>query len=187
SALTVNIAIAGTATSGSDYTSLGTTVDFAPGSATAIKTVTVNDDPLVELDETVILTLDSGIGYVGEGPATATITLRDDDNPPLVIDDSAATYVGSWTLATTVPGYYGSGYQHDGNVSKGSKSATFRPNLATAGNYNVYIRYPARADRANNVPVDVVHEGATSTVTVNQQILGGQWNLLGTYRFAAGS
>jgi hypothetical protein len=25
-------------------------------------------------------------------------------------------------------------------------------------------------------PVDVVHEGATSTVTVNQQILGGQWN-----------
>jgi hypothetical protein len=38
------LTIAGTATSGTDYTSLGTAVDFAPGSATAIKTVTVNDD-----------------------------------------------------------------------------------------------------------------------------------------------
>ena len=39
-ALTANFTVSGTATSGSDYTSIGTTVAFAAGSATAAKTVT---------------------------------------------------------------------------------------------------------------------------------------------------
>ena len=61
--LTVNFTVGGTATSGSDYTAIGTTVTFAAGSATATKTVSVIDDSLVEGDETVMVTLASGTGY----------------------------------------------------------------------------------------------------------------------------
>ena len=31
------------------------------------------------------------------------------------------------------------------------------------------------------------YEGGSSTVTVNQRVNGGQWNLLGTYSFAPGA
>src|SRR4030095_3212426 len=55
-ALTVDCTVGGTAPSGIDYTELGTTVEFAPGSATAVKTVTVTDDSTVEGEETVIVT-----------------------------------------------------------------------------------------------------------------------------------
>src|SRR6185295_10765106 len=40
-ALTVNYTVGGTASSGNDYTSIGTTVTFAAGAATTIQTVSV--------------------------------------------------------------------------------------------------------------------------------------------------
>ena len=78
-ALTVNFTVSGTATAGSDYTALGTTVTFAAGSATATKTVSVIDDSLVESDETVVVTLATGTGYTVGSPPTATVTIKDDD------------------------------------------------------------------------------------------------------------
>ena len=78
-ALTANITVSGTATSGSDYTALGTTVNFAAGSATATKTVTVLDDALAESDETVIITVAAGTGYTVGTPSSATVTIKDDD------------------------------------------------------------------------------------------------------------
>lgn len=42
------------------------------------------------------------------------------------------------------------------------------------------------ANRATNIPEDIAHAGGTSSTTINQQG-GGQWNLIGTYAFNAGS
>ena len=53
-ALTVNYAVGGTATSGTDYTALGTTVSFAANAATATKTLSVLNDSIAELDETLV-------------------------------------------------------------------------------------------------------------------------------------
>src|SRR6185369_7303372 len=69
--LTVNFAVAGTATFNSDYTQSGAatfsttngTVTFAAGSSTATVTVDPTTDVTVEPDETVILTVTSGTGY----------------------------------------------------------------------------------------------------------------------------
>src|SRR5204863_1114635 len=58
--LTVNYTVSGTATPGSDYTALGGSVVIPAGQASANVTVTVLDDALVELAETVILTLTPG-------------------------------------------------------------------------------------------------------------------------------
>ena len=79
SALTVNYTVSGTATSGSDYSALGTSVSFAAGASTATKTVTPIQDTLVEGNETVILTLASGTGYTVSSPSSATVTLTSDD------------------------------------------------------------------------------------------------------------
>ena len=77
--LTVNYSVTGTATPGSDYQSLGTSVTFAAGSASATQTVTPVQDFLVESDETVILTLATGTGYAVGSPNSATVTLTSDD------------------------------------------------------------------------------------------------------------
>ena len=56
-ALTVKYAAIGTATEGSDYQNLGTSVTFPAGSSTVTRTVVPIQDSLIEDDETVILTL----------------------------------------------------------------------------------------------------------------------------------
>jgi hypothetical protein len=78
-ALTVNYTVSGTATSGGDYTELGTSVIFAAGLSTATKTVTPLQDSLVEADETVIITLASGTDYSLGTPSSATVTLASDE------------------------------------------------------------------------------------------------------------
>jgi hypothetical protein len=79
SALTVNYTVAGTATSGSDYGSIGTSITFAIGSAGVNKNVNVLDDAVVEADETVDLTLAAGAGYTVGSPNAATVTIQDDE------------------------------------------------------------------------------------------------------------
>ena len=55
-ALTVNYTVGGSATSGSDYVALSTSVIIPVGSKTAVITVSPIDDSLIEADETVIVT-----------------------------------------------------------------------------------------------------------------------------------
>ncbi len=81
-ALTVNFAASGSATPGSDYTDLGSTVTFSASSATAIKTVSVLDNPATEVDEEVVVTLGAGTGYSVGASASATVTIKDDDTGP---------------------------------------------------------------------------------------------------------
>ncbi|MGG1517891.1 polysaccharide lyase family 8 super-sandwich domain-containing protein [Paenibacillus oryzisoli] len=113
-------------------------------------------------------------------PAATTVIV---DNA----DTSGVTRVGGWAIGTSLTNKYGVDYIHDGNVSHGLKSVTMTPTLTAAGTYKVYMWWPSHANRATNAQVDIVHQGITSTVTVNEQELGGQWNLLGTYDFAAGT
>lgn len=89
---------------------------------------------------------------------------------------------GGWTASTSVAGYQGANYLHDGNTGKGTKSVRYTPTLSENGTYNVYMRWTSDVGRATNVPVDIVKaDGTTATVTVNQTANGGVWNLLGTY------
>lgn len=103
-------------------------------------------------------------------------------------DTSGVTSTGTWTTSTYSNQRYGTDYWHDGNTGQGTKSATFTPDLDTTGTYDVYMWWPADTNRASNVPVDIAHAGGTATVTVNQQINGQQWNLIGSgYSMNAGT
>lgn len=76
SGLTVNVSVGGTATSGTDYTAIGSTVAFAANSATADVTVTAGSDLIYDPDETVTLAASSGTGYTVSGSG-ATVTVKD--------------------------------------------------------------------------------------------------------------
>ncbi|NCR29306.1 MAG: hypothetical protein GPJ25_24835, partial [Microcystis aeruginosa LE13-04] len=85
-ALTVNYTIGGTATNGTDYTSIPTSVTFAANSATATVTVDPTADTTVENNETVALTLATGTGYTVGTPNAATGTINNDDTSVTTIE-----------------------------------------------------------------------------------------------------
>ncbi|MDW8372682.1 MAG: Calx-beta domain-containing protein [Planctomycetota bacterium] len=104
--LTVVLAISGTATGGTDYEALGTSVTIPEGEAQVTLTVTPLEDTEFEGAETVVVTLQSGAAYVVGSPASATVTIADNDvnHPPALVspdrDVSWMAIVGeSWTQA----------------------------------------------------------------------------------------
>jgi len=112
------------------------------------------------------------------------------NNKMIILDDTDTTgvqIIGSWTSSAATAGYYGSDYRHDGNTNKGLDSVIFTPSLPQAGSYQVFARWTANANRATNVPIDIICPGHTNTVFVNQTQHGGQWVWLMTTNFNAGS
>ncbi|MDB9484832.1 S8 family serine peptidase, partial [Dolichospermum circinale CS-537/05] len=106
SSLTVNIAMSGTATNGTDYTTIPNTVTFAAGSSTAVVNLSVIDDNLPEGTETATLTVLAGTGYTpgslgtnsgspaSQGNVTpsssATVSIADNEPPLNTITLNAA-------------------------------------------------------------------------------------------------
>jgi hypothetical protein len=79
--------ISGTATSGSDFTALSGTVAILAGATTAIITIPVLDDAVLDPAETVIVTLtsiSSGLATLG-APLVATNTIADNEAATVVI------------------------------------------------------------------------------------------------------
>jgi hypothetical protein len=113
-----------------------------------------------------------------------------DGDSSLIVDDADAigvNVVGQWTSSSASSGYYGSDYLHDGDTNKGTCSVTFTPTLPTNDVYQVYVRWAANPNRASNVPIDIISPSGTKTVFVNQTQQGGQWVLLLTTNFNAGT
>ena len=77
--LSVNYAINGTATNGSDYGLIPASVTFAAGSATATVTVDPTGDSAVEADESVSLTLLANAAYTVGTAGAVTGTILNDD------------------------------------------------------------------------------------------------------------
>ncbi|GCA85153.1 bifunctional hemolysin/adenylate cyclase [Microcystis aeruginosa NIES-2522] len=87
SALTVNYSISGTATNGTDYASIPTSVTFAANSATATVIVDPTADTTIESNETVALTLTAGTGYTVGTTTPVTGTITNDDFSQLSINN----------------------------------------------------------------------------------------------------
>ena len=80
SALTVTLSISGTATNGTDYNSISTTVTIPAGAASTVVNLVVKDDTLVEGTENAVFTLAGGTGYlVNSASSAATISIADND------------------------------------------------------------------------------------------------------------
>ena len=77
--LLVNFQITGTASAPADYAPLGTSATFPAGVASVDLPVMPVNDGIVELDETVVITLISAPGAKIVSPATASLTIFDTD------------------------------------------------------------------------------------------------------------
>jgi hypothetical protein len=103
-------------------------------------------------------------------------------------DVARVVLTGTWTPSTYMPGYIGSNYLHDGGGSvKESKSITYTPGLTNTGVYAVEAIWSADANRATNVPVEIVFAGGVTNLLVNQQVNNQVWTRLGVFPFAAGT
>ncbi len=87
--LTYMVGGAGTATSGDDYTALSGTVSLISQQSLANIPVTITDDSTDETDETIILTLTAGSGYMLGATSVHTLTITDNDTAGVTITETA--------------------------------------------------------------------------------------------------
>lgn len=115
-------------------------------------------------------------------------TVGNDTVPDIIIDNPQATLVGTWFTGTGSADKYGADYAYCTTQATEDHTATFRPNIIVAGNYDVYVYYPAGANRSAKAPYTVSYSGGSVTVPVNQQLNGGKWNLIANAEpFAVGT
>jgi len=88
--LTVSLNRTGTATNGTDYASLPTSITFTAGQSELSLTVTPVDDLITEGDETVLLQI-TGTAYDIGGSGFAEVTIQDNDFAPIVTISSPSS------------------------------------------------------------------------------------------------
>jgi hypothetical protein len=122
--------------------------------------------------------------WIGEIPPPPPSTVTVDNQ------DANTERTGTWTVSSG-PNPWAGQSLYAGRGPTSGASATFRwiPDLPEAGEYRVYAWWTYHVNRCYDVPYTIAHAAGTDVVTVNQHdsSLGGQWNLLGTYTFEAGS
>lgn len=91
-ALNLAVTWTGTATNGSDYATLPTTVTIPVGQSSTTVSVTAIDDSAIETPEDVIATISTNAAYVRDaGATTATVTISDDDTAVVTVSVPDAT------------------------------------------------------------------------------------------------
>ena len=112
---------------------------------------------------------------------TATFTSSD-----IVIDNGqpGTSFTGTWAVSSA-PSPFGANSLY----SNGSGLDTYRwtPTIPSTRSYEVYVWWTSHPNRSTAVQYTVVHAGGTFTTTRNQLSGGGQWQLLGTFQFNAGT
>ena len=116
--LTVNYALGGSATHGVDYERLPGVLTIPAGSSIGSVTVTPIDDGLGEPEQTISLQLRGGIGYVVGSPGTATVSLIDNADGPVV------------TVGVS-----------NGTISEPSTAGSFRFTTTGTGSGNITVHY----------------------------------------------
>lgn len=124
-----------------------------------------------------------GVEWFGD-TATGGINVVPPSNA-VIVDNTAATYVGSWATGSSSPDKYGADYRYHSTAAV-SEPATFTANI-TAGGRNVYAWWPQGGNRSTTAPYMITHSGGTTTVNKNQQVNGGSWQSLGNFNFNAGN
>jgi hypothetical protein len=128
----------------------------------------------------------AGGNSANSSQASATTVPPPPGGDEIIIDNPAATAVGSWSTGTSAVDKYGADYRYKGQGT-GSAYFQFTPNISTAGTYRVYEWHSIGSNRSTDAPHIITHNGGTVTINVNQQINGGRWNLLGEFDMAIGS
>lgn len=104
----------------------------------------------------------------------------------IILDNGAASYTGTWTTSSSASGRYGADYRW-ASTGTAPARALWTPNIPSAGSYQVSMWWPAGSNRYPATLVGVALNSGIQTATVNQQINGGQWNVLGNVYLPVGA
>jgi len=88
-----------------------------------------------------------------------------------------------WATSTGAADKYGADYKYKSTAAV-SDPAQWTINVSAAGSYGIYAWWPAGANRSTTAPFILPNN---ATVSANQQINGGKFNLLGNVSLAAGA
>jgi hypothetical protein len=97
----------------------------------------------------------------------------------IILDNPAATFTGSWSLAGAASDEYGPNYNVIGTVNHGTlATATFAPSIGTAGRYNVYLWFPTISSGFNAAQFIISDVDGAVTNSVDESTGSGGWKLL---------
>jgi hypothetical protein len=106
------------------------------------------------------------------------------DNLVAGAQNSQITFTGQW-CTSSVSGSYGNASLY--SCGTAANTYTFKPNVVAAQQYDVYVRYSARASRSTAVAITVNSASGSVTKSFNETINGNTWVLHGRYSFAVGT
>jgi hypothetical protein len=120
-------------------------------------------------------------------------TLAEETSTSATVDNSDAgftTDAGGWTTSTARSGSYNGNYASTEGGS--DKWAKWTPTITSAGEYNVYIRYPTGTDGVQYAPIGIYYNGGSNSYTkfrYDQQLSGlnNEWLFVGTYYMKEGN
>jgi hypothetical protein len=167
--VTVNYATSnGTATAGSDYTATSGTLTFNPGETSKTFSVTIREDTRDEPDETVLLALSNPTNAVLGSPASATITMVDNDPPPSVRFSTSSGYVHENAGAATVTARLSAASGYAITVNYATSDGTAQAGSDYTATSGTLTFNPGETSKSFTVPIidDIVGE-ANETLTVS--------------------
>jgi acetyl esterase/lipase len=151
-ALTVSYSISGTATNGTDYTTLSGSATIPAGAASVNIPVAPLDDDLRETGEMVVLTLSASASYSLGSPRTASVVIRNTDEDPA----RPTVSVSATDRDSSEPGSNAGAF----TVSRtGSTTAPLTVQITTSGSAQPGTDYTA-------VPSTVTFDAGIDRVTV---------------------
>ncbi len=103
----------------------------------------------------------------------------------ITMDNDEAVFDGNWPTSQMEDVYWGDDYNYHSSGT-GSNTATWTFSVEQ-GDWEVYAWWSSAASRATDTPYTINHAGGSSTVRVNQETDGSEWNSLGEYSFNTGS
>ncbi|WP_425519283.1 putative Ig domain-containing protein [Xanthomonas cannabis] len=127
-AVSIGFSVGGTATSGTDFAAVNSPLVIPAGQTSGSIVIDPTADATSEPDETVVITLNAGSGYVVGSPNSATGTILNDDVPSLSINDvsvnegNAGTTTATFTVALSQPAGAG-GVSFDISTADGTANA----------------------------------------------------------------
>jgi hypothetical protein len=107
--------------------------------------------------------------------------------PDLIVDNTNATFTGTWTTDTgsVGTGFFGQDFRYATTVSSSSATATFQPTVPVSGNYDVYVWYPnisPHNKRCFDTQYTISSATLTNTVSVDESFNSSNWNLIASSR-----
>ncbi len=107
----------------------------------------------------------------------------------VIVDDTDATFEGTWVASSSQQPFIGNGYMHS-NAPRTGIAVHYEAKLPNDGEYLVRMAISPGENRPDSVPVLIVHADGESIVMVSQKVSppgDGVFAELGRFRFDAAS